>query len=238
MRVQYRPKLVLLEIIQILTRQKIEIPSYNVLAQLIVTATHHHRRALSDIVGANLSKKQRAMLDALLEKEPDNGTSEGWRYRLTLLKRPFQSTQPIKIRANLADLSTLQTLYLDLKPLVEHLDLSYECARYYAYSVIKAQIPQVSRRADHDRLLHLIAFVAYQTFKLNDTLIDTLLSAVQAVVNSAVKAQKEVYFKEREQRSQSLSGLADKLRQSVRETLSSIRHILTDTQLRDSQKVA
>ena len=237
-RVQYRPKLVLLEIIQILTRQKIEIPSYNVLAGLIVTAINRHRRELSAIVEAGLSKKQRASLDALLEKEPGNRTSEGWRYRLTLLKRPFQSTQPIKIRANLADLDTLQTLYLDLKPVVQRLDLSYECTRYYAYSVIKAQIPQVSRRADDDRLLHLIAFVAYQTFKLNDTLIDTLLSAVQAAVNSAVKAQKEAYFRERKQRSQSLSGLADKLRQSIRDTLSSIRHIVANTQLHDSQKVA
>ena len=237
-RVQYRPKLVLLEIIQILTRQKIEIPSYNVLAGLIVTAINRHRRELSAIVAADLSKKQRASLDALLEKEPDNGTSESWRYRLTLLKRPFQSTRPIKIRANLADLDTLQTLYLDLKPVVQRLDLSYECTRYYAYSVIKAQIPQVSRRADDDRLLHLIAFVAYQTFKLNDTLIDTLLSAVQAAVNSAVKAQKEAYFQERKQRSQSLSGLADKLRQSIRDTLSSIRHIVANTQLHDSQKVA
>jgi hypothetical protein len=37
--------------------------------------------------------------------------------------------------------------------------LSCEHIRYYAYSVIKAQIPQVSRRADEDRFLHLIAFV-------------------------------------------------------------------------------
>ena len=214
--VQYRPKLILLEIIQILTRQKIEIPSYNVLTGMIVTAINRHRHELSAIVEAGLSKTQRASLDALLEKEPDNGTSGGWRYRLTLLKRPFQSTRPVKIRANLADLDTLQTLYLDLKPVVQRLDLSYECARYYAYSVIKSQIPQVSRRADHDRLLHLIAFVAYQTFRLNDTLIDTLLSAVQAAVNSAVKAQKETYFQEREQRGQSLSALADNLRQSVR----------------------
>ena len=106
-RVQYRPKLVLLEIIQILTRQKIEIPSYNVLAELIVTALNRHRRELSTIVESGLSKKQRASLDALLEKEPDSGASGGWRYRLTLLKRPFQSTRPIKIRANLADLDTL-----------------------------------------------------------------------------------------------------------------------------------
>ncbi len=237
-RVQYRPKLVLLEVIQILTRQKIAIPSYNVLAQLIVTATNHHRRALSAIVKAGLSEEQRAALDSFLEKEPDNGTSDGWRYRLTLLKRPFQSTRPIKIRANLADLDTLQMLYLDLKPVVQRLDLSYECIRYYAYSVIKGQIPQVSRRAADDRLLHLIAFVAYQTFKLNDTLIDTLLSAVQAAVNGSEKAQKEAYFQEREQRREGLAALADKLRQSVRETLSSIRHIVADAQLCDSQKVA
>lgn len=237
-RVQYRPKLVLLEAIQILTRKKIEIPSYNVLAGLIVTAINRHRRALSDIVNASLSEKQRTALDALLEKESDNGTSEGWRYRLTLLKRPFQSIRPLKIKTNLADLNTLQTLYLDLKPVVQRLQLSYECTRYYAYSVIKAQIPQVSRRADDDRLLYLIAFVAYQTFKLNDTLIDTLLSAVQAAVNAAEKAHKEVYFQEREQRSQSLSTLADKLRQSVSETFSRIRHIVADPQLCDNQKVA
>ena len=237
-RVQFRPKLVLLEIIQILTRKKIAIPSYNVLADLIVTAINRHRRALSDIVAASLSEKQRATLDALLEKESDNGASEGWRYRITLLKRPYQSTRPQKIRANLADLDTLQSLYIDLKSVVQRLDLSYECIRYYAYSVIKAQIPQVSRRAADDRLLHLIAFVVYQTFKLNDTLIDTLLSAVQAAVNGAEKAEKEAYFQEREKRSQSLSALADNLRQSVRETISSIQHIVANAHLSDSQKVA
>jgi hypothetical protein len=101
-------------------------------------------------------------------------------YRLTLLKKSYQSTRPAKIRANLADLDTVQTLYLDLMPVVQRLNLSYESIRYYAYSVIKAQIPQVSRRADEDRFLHLIAFIVYQTFKLNDLLIGTLLSAVQA----------------------------------------------------------
>lgn len=237
-RVQFRPKLVLLEIIQVLTRKKIAIPSYTVLADLIVAAINQHRCALSEIVAAGLSQKQRATLDALLQKEPDNETSQSWRYRLTLLKRPFQSTKPKKIRANLADLDTVQSLYLDLKPVVQRLDLSHECIRYYAYSVIKAQIPQVSRRADEDRLLHLIAFVVYQTFKLNDTLIDTLLSAVQGAVNAAEQDQKEAYFQEREQRSQSLSALADQLRQSVRETLSSIRNIVADAQLSDSQKVA
>src|ERR1700751_1752680 len=99
------------------------------------------------------ARRERAKLDELLEKEPADGTDEGWRDHLTLLKRPFQSTRPSKIRANLADLDTLQSLYLDLRPVVERLNLSCEHIRYYAYSVIKAQIPQVSRRADEDRFL-------------------------------------------------------------------------------------
>ena len=187
-RVQFRPKLVLLEIIQVLTRKKIAIPSYNVLADLIVSALNRQQASLNEIINDCINKDQRTRLDDLLEKEP--GTGEGRRYRLTLLKKPYQSTQPAKIRANLSDLNTLQTLYLNLKPVIERLDLSYESIRYYAYSVIKAQIPQVSRRADDDRFLHLIAFVVFQTFKLNDTLIDTLLSAVQASINLKFLTQK------------------------------------------------
>lgn len=236
-RVQFRPKLVLLEIIQVLTVKKIVIPSYNVLADLIVAALNSHQRTLSKIIVACLTENQRTNLDTLLEKEPSNSTEEGWRYRLTLLKKPNQSTRPAKIRANLADLDTVQTLYLDLMPVVQRLDLGYESIRYYAYSVIKAQIPQVSRRADEDRFLHLIAFIVYQTFKLNDILIDVLLSGVQAAVNAAEKEQKEVYFRERDQRNQSFTTLIEQFRKNVQETLSAIRTIVADTKLNDSQKV-
>ncbi|MBD9363791.1 Tn3 family transposase [Methylomonas fluvii] len=236
-RVQFRPKLVLLEIIQVLTVKKIAIPSYNALADLIVAALNNHQRTLNKIIETCLTENQRTNLDTLLEKEPSNSTEEGWRYRLTLLKKPNQSTRPAKIRANLVDLDTVQTLYLDLMPVVQRLNLSYESIRYYAYSVIKAQIPQVSRRADEDRFLHLIAFIVYQTFKLNDLLIDTLLSAVQAAVNAAEKEQKEVYFRERDQRNQSFATLVEQFRQNVQATLSAIRTIVADAKLNDSQKV-
>ena len=238
-RVQFRPKLVLLEIIQVLTRKKIALPSYNVLATLIVAGVSHHQHTLSQIIDDCLSESQRGRLDELLEKEPGaTDADEGWRYRLTLLKKPYPSTQPSRIKANLADLDALQTRYLELKPVVERLGLGYEGIRYYAYAVIKAQITQIARRADEARYLHLIAFVVYQTFKLNDTLIDTLLISVQAAVNTAEKAHKEAYYQERGQRTQSFAALADRLGQSVRETLSAIGRIVADPQLGDSEKVA
>ena len=236
--VQVRPRMVLLEAIDVLTRRKIEIPSYNALANLIVAAMDQRQQALSDVIESSLTPTQREKLDALLEKAPADGAEDGWRYRLTLLKKPFQSTKPAKIKANLVDRQSLQELYLDLQPVVERLGLSYGSIRYYAYSVIKSQIPQVARRSDEDRYLHLITFVVYQTYKLNDTLIDILLNTVQAAVNTVDKELKDAYFEEREQRHQSFSSLVDRLRQNVRETLSAIKRIVADERLTDSQKVA
>ena len=235
-RAQLRPKLVFFEVVQVLTRKKIAIPSYFVLSALIAMATTRYQRSLAEIIDSCLTDGQQARLNTLLDKEP--GTEAGWRYRLTLLKKPFQSTQPSKIKANSADLQTLLALYLDLKPVIAALALSNETIRYYAYSVIKAQIPQVSRRATEERYLHLIAFIVYQTFKLNDTLIDTLLSSVQTTINATVREHKENYYQEREGRQRSLSVLIEGLGQSLQGVLSTIKHIIADAQLSDAQKIA
>jgi Domain of unknown function (DUF4158) len=138
-RVQLRPKLVFLEAVQVLSRQKIALPSYFVLSTLIATAVTRFQRELGKTVKRYLTDDQRTKLDALLEKEP-TAHDDGWRYRLTLLKRPYQSIQPSKIKANLADLQTLLALYLDVKPLLTALALNHEGIRYYAYSVIKSRI--------------------------------------------------------------------------------------------------
>ena len=114
--VQARPRTVLLEAIDALTRMKIEIPTYHLLAKLVVVAMDLRQKALSDIIESSLTESQREKLDALLAKAPVDGAQDGWRYRLTLLKKPYQSTKPAKIKATLADQQALQELYLDLNP--------------------------------------------------------------------------------------------------------------------------
>ena len=121
--VQFRPKWVLLEIFEVLSHKKIEIPSYHALATLIVAAVNRYQRALSKTVDDCLIESQRGKLDALLDKEPGIGGEDGWRYRLTLLKKPNQSTKPSKIKANLADQQSLQELYFNLLPIVQRLGL-------------------------------------------------------------------------------------------------------------------
>lgn len=230
LKIQSRPKVILLELIETLIYKKIEIPSYRTFSDLIIPALNRHQETLGETVFNSLNENQRLKLDSFLEKEDEN---LDWSYRLTLFKKTYQSTKPLKIKANLDDLKALQQLYLEFHPVITKLNLSAASVRHYAYLVIKSQIPQISRRSVPIRYLYLIAFIAYQTFKLNDMLIDTLLQTVKNATNSAERQQKEAYFEEREKRSASFNSF----KQNIFETLSAIRHIVDDNQLNNNQKI-
>lgn len=230
-RLQCRPKQILLNVIQSLVYRKFALPSYNVLATLIIEEIQKHERTLSTDVFNFLTEKQREKLDSFLEKESDENHNSS--YRLTFFKKTYQSTKPLKIKANLDDLKTLQPLYLEFQPVITQLNLSNASIRHYAYLVIKSQLPQISRRSAKIRYLYLIAFIAYQTFKLNDMLIDTLLQTVKNATNSADRNQKEAYFSERNQRNQSI----ETLKQNAFETLSIIQQIIDDNKLNNNQKI-
>ncbi len=169
-RSQTRPRLMLLEAVQSLVRQKRVVPSYNALANLIIESINQHKRHLIRIVEQRLSPAQRQLLDALLEREGGASSSDAHaaadasarlrRYRLTLLKNSFQSTKPAKIKANVTDFQLLRDLYVELESVITALGLTHEGLRYFANSVIKAEVFQVNRRTAQDRYLHLLSFIA------------------------------------------------------------------------------
>lgn len=234
-RVQFRPKLVFVEAVHFLTRKKISIPSYFALSTMITEAIGKHQGELVKVIDKELSQPLRTKLGQLLAKEPDAKPTD--RYPLTLLKKPMFSMQPIKIKAKLKELKELRSLYLELKPVVDSLGLNSESIRHYAYFVIKSQIPQVTRRPAEARYLFLIMFIVYQTFKLHDALIDTLLAAVQSAINAATKEHKEAYYQGRDVRKRSFAKLATTLRTNFSGTISRIKGILADSRMTASDKV-
>jgi hypothetical protein len=70
--------------------------------------------------------------------------SETAAYKLTLLKKLSQSTKPSKIKETITDLLVVQGLYRDFLPILCALDLNHEGVWYYAHSVIKSEIFQVT----------------------------------------------------------------------------------------------
>ena len=87
----------------------------------------------------------------------------------------------------------MRPLSQTLAPAITALDLTPEGLRYYATSVLKARIHQVTRRAADDRHLYLVCFLAHQFLRLHDILIASLLLAVQHVRTVCQRDPKERY---------------------------------------------
>jgi len=188
-----------------------------------------------------LMAETRELLEALFVQSPrlegETVPSKTAAYKLTLLKRLSQSTQPSKIKARVIDLAWITGLYDRVRPVLQALDLNSEGIRYYANSVIKSEIFQLVRRSDEDRYLHVIAFIAHQYYRLQDNLVDVLLTSLQSYQNSAQREHKEQYYARREQRHQSIKALLSYVDEQVVGSLAAIRTITEDSQLSDAEKI-
>jgi hypothetical protein len=109
--------------------------------------------------------------------------------------------------------------------------------QYYAHSVIKSEIFQVVRRAEEDRYLHLLCFIAHQFYRLQDTLIDILLTVVQHTLNTSHREHQEHYYAARQDHRQSLRTLVDCIDQGMMHPLTEIEAIAFCPDLSDAEKV-
>jgi len=129
-RAQLKPKLMFWRCIDVLNRQKAQLPTYNRLVDLILEALNQRRRDLAVVIKRELQPETRDLLEALFVRSRDThepGTeSQHARYRLTLLKSLSQSTRPSKIRERVADHEYLADLYDRLAPLLATLDLAQD----------------------------------------------------------------------------------------------------------------
>jgi TnpA family transposase len=238
-RSQMRPKAMFLQLLALLETRKTEIPGAFALTELIAKESQHHRRELAATIDRYLSARHRELLDALLDKQEALWQPEPQvqRYKLTLLKRFSQSTRPSKIRANIEDLRVLRPLYHEVEAVVDALDLTPEGLRYYANSVLKSRIFQVSRRAKDDRHLHLVCFITHQFRRLHDMLIDVLLLCVQSILNASEREHKERYYSSRGDQRQALQTLVEKVTEGLYNPLSEIETIAFNAYLTDTEKI-
>src|SRR3984893_7168569 len=234
-----KPKLIFSRALEVLVREKVEVPGYFPLAALILTAINQHNRRLTSTVEALLTPDTRALLGTVLQQESagEAAARSNATYKLTLMKKLSQSTKPAKVKERVADLQLVEARYRLLKPVLDHLTLGQDGIQYYAYGVIKAQIFQLTRRAERERYLHLIAFIAHQYYRLHDNLVDVLLSSLQSFHNSALREHKDQCYVRREHRNESLKMLVGFLDHGVLETLAQIGTVAKNSQLTDAEKV-
>ena len=237
-RSQIRPRLLFQEAISCLQNHKIQIPASGTVTMLILEAIRRHRSELIERIQTALPDQSKVALDNLFEK--DSSSSENLqvqRSRLTLLKRFSHSTRPSKIKSNLADLQIIRELYQPIASVIHSLDLTSEGLRYFAHSVIKSEVFQVSRRSEPDRYLHLLCFITHQYYHLHDLLMDALLIAVQNTLNTCKREHKDQYYDKRGKRNKAIRSLVENVENVACNPLTHIEKIVFEDHLVDSEKV-
>ncbi|MCK5284634.1 MAG: Tn3 family transposase, partial [Alphaproteobacteria bacterium] len=234
MRSQLKPQLIFWRCIDILIRECVQIPPYFQISELILKAVNQRRKELTAVIRQELRPETKSLLDGLFAQETDSPYA---RYKLTLLKKLSQSTKPTQIKERSADLLYVAELHGDLKPLLPVLDLGYEGIQYFANSVIKSDIFQLNQRHEEDRYIHVVAFITYQYYRLQDNLVDTLLSAVKSYENGAKRYHKEWCYEQRKTQHQSLKTLTSSVDEKVFGFVHQIRDII-DNDGTDAGKLA
>ncbi len=232
---QLKPKLIFWRCVDALTREHIQLPNYYQLSELILTAINQRKKDLAIVIDKELSPNARTLLDGLFEQE---GEDKYARYKLTLIKKLSQSTKPTKIKERADDLAYIAELYTSLAPVLPVLNLGHEGIRYFANSVIKTDIFQLNQRADEDRYVHLTAFIAHQYYRLQDNLVDTLLTTVNSFQNGAKRDHKDWCFEQRKGQLGSLKVLVASLDENIFGVLRQIRDITKDGEADDTGKLA
>ena len=233
-----KPKLIFWRCVDLLIREKIEIPGYNRLSDMILKALQARKNELTDLIQSSLSSENQKILDDLFLKNDETELNSAKSpYKLTTLKKLSQSSKPAKVSERLNDLLYLKNQYHQLQPVFSALNLDHEAIRYYAGSVIKSRIFQISRREKEDRYLHVIAFIAHQFFSLQDNLVDVLLSTVKTFENAASREHKEQCFERRKEQTRSMQELLDKIETDVFDVLNDIQSVLDNTGIDPALKI-
>lgn len=154
-----------------------------------------------------------------------------------MLKKLSQSTKPTQIKERTADLLYIKELYDNIKLLLPVLNLSYESLRYFANSVIKSDIFQLNQRTEEERYLHVVAFIAHQYYRLQDNLVDTLLTSVKYFENAIKRNHKDRCYEHCNTSQQYLKYLVHSIDENVFTFAGKIKNIIENNKATDSKKL-
>lgn len=233
-----KPNLIFWRCVDLMIREKIQIPGYNRISDVILKVLQFRKEELTKIARSALTPDVEALLNELfVQTETDHGQSQNSPYKLTTLKKLSQSSKPAKVNERVSDFMFLENLHQKLHPVLSVLNLDHAALRYYAGSVIKSEIFQMARRSEEDRTIYMIAFIAHQFFSLNDNLVDVFLSTVKTFENSSSREHEDQCFERRKEQTRSLQLLLDKIETDVFCVLEDIQTILNDQKISPAVKI-
>jgi len=179
-----KPVYVFRELLQYLTEQRIVMPGYTVLQDIVGTALTAEQTRLEAILRTCLEPGDCAALDRLL------GAASGL-HPLTQLKRDPKDFSLGEMRREIGRATELRPLAQLAERLVPHLGISNEGIKYYASLVSYYSSFRLRQLGTHTAYLYLLCFAFHRYQRAHDHLLTCFLHKVKQYGDEAKAVAKE-----------------------------------------------
>jgi TnpA family transposase len=214
---KFKMKAIFQGLLDFLFLKRVEIPSYNAIAQIMTEVLNEYENSLQEKLSKLLDNSKKNLLNDLMlkiESETSKKTKLG-KYKITKLKKFSHSIKPSKIKENIQSLRFFKNIFDNIQEVITAINLSAETIEYYATWSIKADSSQIIAKNDDKKYLHLISFVIYQYYNLQDLLIDILLAAIRNTGNTAKRENTDNYYQEKKERETKVFNMADSIETEI-----------------------
>ena len=193
-----KPVYIFRQLLDYLGEQRIVLPGYSSMQDIIGNALTYEQNRLRRVVDAQLTDNDIIALKALLDD------SQGL-YEITLLKREPKDFSLGEIKREIERGDQIRHLYHLGQRLLPTLAISNESVIYYASLVTYYSVFRLKQLDERVVYLYLLCFVYHRYQKIHDTLIKCLLAKVRAYIDDAKEATKEQIYTYRLEAHQNLA---------------------------------
>ena len=185
--VSSKPVYIFRQLLDYLSEQRIVVPGYSSMQDIIGNALTYEQNRLRTIMGERLKEDDVIALNALLDD------SQGL-YEITLLKREPKDFSLGEIKREIERGDQIRHLYYLGQRVLPLLAISNESIIYYASLVTYYSVFRLKQLDEQMVYIYLLCFVYHRYQRLNDNLIKCLLSNVRAYIDEAKEAAKEQVY--------------------------------------------
>jgi TnpA family transposase len=228
---QIKPEQVFSAAVEFCWQQRIEVPTYNQLANVITDSFNIVESAWLTQLEQSLSPNNCDALDALLESTEESPALLGE------IKPINQSLQPKDIKKNVEACRVFADRFTQFETTYGQFKMHEKATEHYATWVQKATITQLKAFPNrYKRYLHLLAFIQHQYSTRQDVLVDILLKTTQTALNTAAKNEDSSDLKKRGEQKDAIR-VVTKARRSSQRLIDEIARVTRCEDTSSSEKV-
>lgn len=176
-----QPVYILREMLNHLSNQRIVIPAYTFLQDMVGRVVTYERNRITLQLDQALTSEVKTQLDALLKADEQV-------YRISALKREPKDFSHNELRREIERRKFFQPLHEFAKSFLATAGISNESGKYYASLVKFYTIYKLQRMTEATARSYLLCFAYHRFRQINDNLIDAFIHLVNQYENQAKQA--------------------------------------------------